>query len=159
MRALSTLAERCELLGPLGPEAISDLDAGSLDALAARDLAARTEQGAWRVTAGGFALLASGWRPGDGLRRFTQPVVPVPVPVAGYAQRVSLPVTSPEGRWWCAYEDGTVWPCDIISIGVFGVSLTPLRPAPDAGQRRVVPLARVYDNAFDHPRVIGNPRA
>lgn len=53
--------------------------------------------------------------------------------------------------WWCAYEDGTVWPCEVKRASVFGVTITPLSPAPDAGHEKTVNRTAVYDSDFNHP--------
>lgn len=55
-------------------------------------------------------------------------------------------------RWWLAYADGSVWPCRVNAILPLDlVEVTPLEPAPDAGDTRLEPKRSVYDEAFRHP--------
>lgn len=54
--------------------------------------------------------------------------------------------------WWCAdYPDGTVWPCELVAVSVFGVRVRPVGPAPDSGEVRAVAHGRVYDGALRRP--------
>ena len=62
-------------------------------------------------------------------------------------------IAAPEGRWWLDEgADSGVWPCDVLSMNVFGVRV---RPTHDGsmyfGETIVVPRNRVHDNAFNHP--------
>lgn len=68
---------------------------------------------------------------------------------------MSAPVTSPVGRWWLAYDDGTVWPIEIIAPSMIGEwRVRPVHPAPDAGQERYEPTGRIFDADFNHPRMV-----
>lgn len=53
--------------------------------------------------------------------------------------------------WWCAYDDGTVWPCEVLNTGIFGTTVRALYPAPDAGEVRTVDQRAVYDGNFKRP--------
>jgi hypothetical protein len=61
-------------------------------------------------------------------------------------------IVEPVGRWWLAYDDGAVWPCDVLSVNHFAVTVRPVHPAPDAGVERAVAPSRVYDSKFNRPR-------
>jgi len=65
-------------------------------------------------------------------------------------------ITPPVGRWWLAYPDGTVWPCEVVhATGWPGVwTVRPIHPAPDAGVERGAPTRAIYDSAFNHPKVV-----
>lgn len=64
----------------------------------------------------------------------------------------TLTIVAPVGRWWLAYDDCAVWPCQVDAIAPFNqVRVTPVHPAPDAGKSRLEPRGRVYDSAFNHP--------
>lgn len=64
-------------------------------------------------------------------------------------------IPSPVGKWWLVYEDGCVWPCEVLSPVVFpGYWLVrPIAPAPDVGQERAEPTDHIYDSAFNRPKV------
>ena len=63
-------------------------------------------------------------------------------------------IPAPEGRWWLAYDDGTVWPCEVEGPGIASHwFVIPQDPAPDAGTRRLEPRGRIYDAAFNHPAI------
>lgn len=54
--------------------------------------------------------------------------------------------------WWRAYEDETVWPCELVDTNyLLGVQVRALKPAPDAGEVHWVPKQAVYDSRFNHP--------
>lgn len=61
----------------------------------------------------------------------------------------------PNGCWWLSYNDGTVWPCEVVSSAVFPGYwiVAPQAPAPDAGESRVEPTGRIIDSAGNRPRV------
>lgn len=60
----------------------------------------------------------------------------------------------PDGQWWLTYDDGTVWPCEILrpALGNQWV-VRALAPAPDAGAERYEPTSRIYDTHFNRPRL------
>lgn len=64
---------------------------------------------------------------------------------------------APVGRWWLAYDDGTVWPCEVIGPSAFPGhwSVRPVAPAPDAGTVRVVRRNSVFDSAANAPTLAG----
>jgi hypothetical protein len=69
-----------------------------------------------------------------------------------FAGTTREPIPAPVGNWWLAYEDGTVWPCEVLAFGImFMVEVRPVGPAPDAGQTRWVQRRNVYDAAFNRP--------
>ncbi len=46
---------------------------------------------------------------------------------------------------WCTYDDGTVWPCEVLRRALWGrVVIRPISPAPDAGQERTVVASRIF---------------
>ena len=55
-------------------------------------------------------------------------------------------------HWWLYdYEDGTVWPCNVLSVSMFGARVEPVAPAPDAGEQRTVSVSRVLDHTGKTP--------
>lgn len=66
---------------------------------------------------------------------------------------MTAPTNTPVGRWWLAYDDGAVWPCDVVGPGGWPgtIRVRPVHPAPDAGTARLVSRRHVYDSAFNHP--------
>lgn len=64
------------------------------------------------------------------------------------------------GHWWLTYDDGAVWPCEVLRPSIAGQWVVcPLPPAPDAGAERVEPRGRIYDSAFNHPAAQAARRA
>jgi hypothetical protein len=57
--------------------------------------------------------------------------------------------------WWLAYDDGTVWPCEIVGPTIFPghIQVRALYPAPNAGEVTIEPRQRVYDAAMQHPGI------
>jgi hypothetical protein len=61
-------------------------------------------------------------------------------------------IPAPSGRWWLAYDDGAVWPCEVRRSFFPGHwTVVPQAPAPDAGTERVEPTGRIYDSSFNRP--------
>ena len=60
---------------------------------------------------------------------------------------------APVGRWWLAYSDGSVWPCEVLGPSVMPGywRVRPMAPAPKAGTECAEPRRRIYDSAFNHP--------
>lgn len=62
------------------------------------------------------------------------------------------PIDNPIGRWWGAFEDGSVWPVRVLHVTPFGTIVEPEHAA--APQGRVTLASRaVYDADFNHPSV------
>jgi hypothetical protein len=62
--------------------------------------------------------------------------------------------TGTDRRWWLAYDNGEVWPCEVIGPSLVGHwHVRPLAPAPDAGTDRIEPTRRVYDNRLQAPKL------
>lgn len=65
-----------------------------------------------------------------------------------------MSVPAPVGRWWLTYDDGAVWPCEVLGPTVFFVGhwrVRAVEPAPDAGETRVEPAGRIIDSAGNRP--------
>ena len=63
-------------------------------------------------------------------------------------------IVPPVGCWWLAYEDGCVWPVEVLRPAIAGQFwVLPVHPAPDAGTERLEPRSRIYDSHFNPPRV------
>lgn len=62
-------------------------------------------------------------------------------------------ILAPHGRWWLAYDDGAVWPCEVLDVGIFPGywAVRPVAPAPDAGEIRYEPSRRIFDSALNFP--------
>ena len=59
------------------------------------------------------------------------------------------PQTAPVGRWWLDDgKDSGVWPCDVLSRNLFGVTVRPTL-GPNKGETFTVESSRVYDSAFN----------
>lgn len=59
-------------------------------------------------------------------------------------------VSSPEGLWWAAFDDGTVWPVEIVDLNIFGATVKSTHPAAPQGEVGVH-QSRVYDSRFNRP--------
>jgi hypothetical protein len=66
---------------------------------------------------------------------------------------MALRIKDPIGRWWLDEgRDSGVWPCDVVAINVFGVTVTPTHEGSlYYGETFTVDRARVYDNKHNHP--------
>lgn len=61
-------------------------------------------------------------------------------------------ISPPVGRWWLTYDDGTVWPCEVLGTIFPGHwRVRAVEPAPDAGATRVEPTGRIIDSAGNRP--------
>lgn len=71
-------------------------------------------------------------------------------------RKTNLAVAQPDGQWWCQYEDGTVWPVEVLGAAVWPGQwvIRPKSPAPDAGRQRIEPAGNIYDRSFQHPRIV-----
>lgn len=64
-----------------------------------------------------------------------------------------MSITPAVGLWWLTYDNGDVWPCEVIALALWDrVTVLPVTPAPDAGIQRAVPRRNVIDSAGNHPR-------
>lgn len=61
------------------------------------------------------------------------------------------PINDPVGNWWAAFDDGTVWPVEVLHSNLFG---TKVRATHDAAPQGEVVLSsqRVYDSDFNRPK-------
>lgn len=64
-------------------------------------------------------------------------------------------ITAPVGCWWL--DDGAdsgVWPVEVESISIFGVTVRGTHPnGPYFNESITVPRVRVYDSQFNRPAV------
>lgn len=58
------------------------------------------------------------------------------------------PLADPVGCWWGAYDNGEVWPVEILSANLFGVRVRATHEAAPQGEIVMSP-ARVYDSRFN----------
>jgi hypothetical protein len=63
----------------------------------------------------------------------------------------------PVGSWWGAYENGEVWPVEVIASNLFGTLARPTHDAAPPGERWFGPRA-VYDSNFNRPKWGGGKR-
>ena len=61
-------------------------------------------------------------------------------------------ITKPVGRWWAAFDNGEVWPVDVLTVTPFGIRVQATHDAAPAGEH-VLHTSRVYDSKFNRPRV------
>lgn len=62
-------------------------------------------------------------------------------------------IAAPKGSWWLDEgQQSGVWPCEVLSISIFGVTVRPThKGSMYYGETILVDRKRVYDNAFNHP--------
>jgi hypothetical protein len=63
------------------------------------------------------------------------------------------PISEPVGSWWCAFDDGSVWPVEVLSTNMFGTRVRPTHEAAPQGEHLVHP-SRVYDSEFNRPKKV-----
>jgi hypothetical protein len=60
-------------------------------------------------------------------------------------------ITDPVGLWWAAFDNGEVWPVEVLHITPFGTRVRSTHEAAPQGEF-TFHNSRVYDNDFNHPR-------
>ena len=69
-------------------------------------------------------------------------------------------ISEPVGNWWAAFDNGEVWPVEVISTNMFGTTIRATHDAAPQGELVVHP-SRVYDSNFNRPKRVfpdGNVR-
>ena len=61
------------------------------------------------------------------------------------------PISDPVGSWWAAFDNGEVWPVEVIHANMFGTRVRPTHEAAPQGERTLAP-SRVYDSNFNRPQ-------
>lgn len=61
------------------------------------------------------------------------------------------PIDDPVVCWWAAFDDGSVWPVEVLSANLFGVRVRATHDSAPAGEH-VLHSSRVYDSDFNHPK-------
>jgi hypothetical protein len=64
-------------------------------------------------------------------------------------------ISEPVGNWWGAFDNGEVWPVEVLHINLFG---TKVRATHDAAPQGELWLhnSRVYDANFNHPKRVAS---
>lgn len=60
------------------------------------------------------------------------------------------PLDSPVGNWWAAFDNGEVWPVEVLSTNMFGTRVVATHDAAPQGETVLHP-SRVYDSDFNRP--------
>ena len=60
-------------------------------------------------------------------------------------------IQDPVGSWWGAFDNGEVWPVEVIAVTMFGTRVRATHEAAPQGEI-TLSAARVYDGDFNRPR-------
>lgn len=60
-------------------------------------------------------------------------------------------ISEPVGKWWAAFDNGEVWPVEVLTVTPFGTRVRATHEAAPQGEI-VFHNSRVYDGEFNHPR-------
>lgn len=63
------------------------------------------------------------------------------------------PISEPVGNWWAAFDDGSVWPVEVLSTNMFGTTVRSTHEAAPQGEIVLHP-SRVYDAEFNRPKKV-----
>ncbi len=61
------------------------------------------------------------------------------------------PIENPVGKWWAAFDNGEVWPVEIVHANIFGVMVRSTHEAAPQGEV-LLHESRVYDSDFNKPK-------
>ncbi len=64
---------------------------------------------------------------------------------------MSYEITKPVGNWWGAFDDGSVWPVEVLAVTQFGTRIRATHDAAPQGEQ-TLPNSHVYDSKFNHPK-------
>lgn len=60
-------------------------------------------------------------------------------------------IKNPVGYWWAAFDNGEVWPVEIIYANFFGTRVRSTHESAPQGEITLHP-SRVYDGSFNRPK-------
>lgn len=59
-------------------------------------------------------------------------------------------INDPVGRWWAAFDNGEVWPVEVVRANIFGTTVVATHDAAPQGEF-TFHASRVYDSDFNQP--------
>jgi hypothetical protein len=62
-------------------------------------------------------------------------------------------ISEPVGSWWAAFDNGEVWPVEVLSVNMFGTRVRPTHDSAPQGEA-VFHNSRVYDSNFNRPKKV-----
>ena len=63
------------------------------------------------------------------------------------------PIDNPVGSWWAAFDNGEVWPVEVLRTNMFGTTVRATHDAAPQGEITFHP-SRVYDSDFNRPSMV-----
>jgi hypothetical protein len=67
-------------------------------------------------------------------------------------------ISEPVGSWWGAFDNGEVWPVEVLSTNIFGTRVRATHDAAPQGEHVLHPQ-RVYDSNFNRPKKVYSEEA
>jgi hypothetical protein len=61
------------------------------------------------------------------------------------------PINDPVGCWWAAFDNGEVWPVEVLRANFFGTTVRPTHASAPQGEV-TLHASRVYDSKFNKPK-------